>query len=483
MTCNIVGTIVKSGNETINGKLIVKADAPLVDISTIPDTTHLPIEQVYPITGGVVNINLFESQTSNVTYEFKIAQTIAKTFYYFASNNQSYFGATHVHTDGLTYTGATHTVQSVLLTVGSTTEDVIVDNFHAIVPNQPSVEFSQLRDAGITTDTLDTSQRRIAEILQNDQDFIDSIKPRYLGEYDPGTYYGYTDSVSYNGSSWIYINRTPSAGNTPTEPSIYWQVSGKKGDPGGTGGIDTPYDTVGWNGSTNAPSQNAIRDIIETLARRNDDLLTDPTFNTQPVSDVSLKGANTTFVDLRITERASNLQLGTNATAFLQVPGDNSNKIASTGFVKTQHQRYTKVTDNKTFGTGGGNSVAGINIRDLNQQSGTGGDVVALSGNTMTIRAGVYKVHCKAPAYAVLGNRLLLWNVTAGSLIALGYANYSPANVQNFAELDEVITIIGNTDVQLHHYCESAVTGGLGGRVNQSPYAEIYSSVVLQRID
>jgi len=62
------------------------------------------------------------------------------------------------------------------------------------------------------------------------------LEPR--GEYALGTTYNKYDLVSYQGSSYVYLSDTPTAGNVPTN-TAYWQLNAAKGDAGegGTSGV------------------------------------------------------------------------------------------------------------------------------------------------------------------------------------------------------------------------------------------------------
>lgn len=67
-----------------------------------------------------------------------------------------------------------------------------------------------------------------------------SITPR--GEYGDSTEYSFNDAVLDNGSTWVYINDTPSTGNAPptlpTTSNDYWQLSAQRGVDG-TGAVNT----------------------------------------------------------------------------------------------------------------------------------------------------------------------------------------------------------------------------------------------------
>ncbi|MET4794608.1 hypothetical protein ABIF64_006786 [Bradyrhizobium japonicum] len=65
-----------------------------------------------------------------------------------------------------------------------------------------------------------------------------AFRPR--GAYDNAATYSYGDVQTTAGSSYIYINETPSAGHTAPNPT-YWDLMAAKGDPGATGSTGAGY--------------------------------------------------------------------------------------------------------------------------------------------------------------------------------------------------------------------------------------------------
>lgn len=59
----------------------------------------------------------------------------------------------------------------------------------------------------------------------------DIVTVNHKGAYASGTTYQKYDSVTYGGAVWLYINNTPSAGNTPAE-GAYWTIYVAKGSGG-----------------------------------------------------------------------------------------------------------------------------------------------------------------------------------------------------------------------------------------------------------
>lgn len=138
-------------------------------------------------------------------------------------------------------------------------------DFHCLVPAEASVPLSQLTPTGVVAETLDTSIRRIANLLITDPVYLSKLTGfTYVGDWRDDTLYYRGNVTKYDGSSYIYIAANPSIGNLVTD-NAYWQLVASKGDTGsGTTGNDTPYNATTWLGQTDAPSRNSIRNVLES---------------------------------------------------------------------------------------------------------------------------------------------------------------------------------------------------------------------------
>lgn len=311
----IVGKILNSARFPVNGELIVRLDSPLANRAASPDELLTLEPHTFEITNGALTgVDLVESQTQNVTYQF-IVNSISTQYTYYLSDGTEYGGAVLQHTDGNWYTGTFYEAgQSQRLgRVPLEIRSPVMD-FHAVVPNVVSVEFADLLPTGIARDTLPTTVRQVAELIASDADYVEALRggPRFKGVYSSITYYQRDDAITYAGSSWVYIHPDPKAGQTPSlANTAHWQILAQKGDAGGTGGNDVPYNATGWDGATWTPSANAIRDIIEQLARLTDlanyallaspNLTGNPTTPTQVTGNNSTRIANTAFVQGEIS--------------------------------------------------------------------------------------------------------------------------------------------------------------------------------------
>ena len=318
----IVGLIKSPAGIIPAAKLRVTLDGDLLDTTSEPSSlVTRQLSDTFTITNGVLDIELPESSTSGTTYFFELFTEFTVTNFFFL-NGASYTGPTHLHTDGKYYTGNTQTSESVELIFTTENEERLLSSFHEIVPNVSLIDFTDLvpTGLGIGASLRSTGAFRIAQILTTTPTFIDALSASFdwRGAYNPTTRYSVGDAVSYAGSSWTYINPQSLIGVTPSE-GVTWSKIADRGAPGGTGGEDTAYDEVGWNGDLNAPSKNVIRDLVETELAKQSQIallapLANPTFTgnpsapTPPLNNVSQQLTTTEFVVNKINERIAPFQ-------------------------------------------------------------------------------------------------------------------------------------------------------------------------------
>jgi hypothetical protein len=305
----INGLIKNSLGEVLSGQLVVTLNDELTDASTSPNSLHLKEPVVYPVVNGVVGIEVLQSETQQVSYNFDF----------------------QMERDALDEDGNPTTVWESFFA------------FDAIVPNQASVDFTELQPTDFTPDQLDSGQFAVARVLATNETYRKNLqfRPSYQGVYSPFTVYKQDDLVTYDGSSFIYINGENTLGNPPpgypSPSNAYWQVVGQRGNTGtGTTGNDTPYG-VAWDGQTDAPSRGAIYDKIETLATIDNPSFTGTPETTQPSSgDASSRIPTTQWVATNYAPQNSPNFTGT-PTAPTTPFSDVTNKVATTEFVNTRH--------------------------------------------------------------------------------------------------------------------------------------------------
>lgn len=251
------------GNSPLNGYILVAPDTSFVGSA---GEIVVSVPRKFELTGGAASMDLDATEVIGVPYRFGIYQYT---------------------NDG----------------------DVLIREFLAKVPQSNTiVQFSELfQQTGVSRDQRDTSIVSIARWLYNDTRFWDTLKSNIFtakGTYSPTAFYSVGDIVSFDGSGYmctsqVNIINIPPVSNNVVNPN--WQLIGARGVTGtGTTGNNTPYDSNAWDGQLDAPSRNAIRDLVETLATKtemNGFITTNnPTIDTPRASNTLPANANDTRI-------------------------------------------------------------------------------------------------------------------------------------------------------------------------------------------
>lgn len=233
----IIANLKDSKGSPLAGTLRIKLDYLLVDDDS--SSAYLPVAATIPLSNGSATVVLEPSESARVTYLFEIVQT-----------------STVTNADGTT-----------------TTVESIIWAFRAKVPDSATaVQLTDLiQTTGITNDALDSSLTAVVRRLYNSGDFWARLKSEifvHRGTFSYTTWYKAGDVVNFQGSGYLYVNTLASSGTVPTN-TTYWKLLASIGNTGaGTSGNDAVYDPTGWDNATDAPSRNAVRDIVETLATK-----------------------------------------------------------------------------------------------------------------------------------------------------------------------------------------------------------------------
>lgn len=306
----ILGTFLDSAGTPITGKLVVVLSGNLIDDGATPDSIYLPQPYTFDIVDGTLDIDLQESETSRITYNFQFFKT---------------------DTEG-------EIIEPALL------------KFDALIPNLSPVQFAALVPTGIVNDALDTGALRVARIISNTPALAQSIGgPFPQGEYNPSTTYKFRDLVTYLNRTYISKDLNPIIGVAPTNTTSWMNIPV---EPDGSLILadDTPYG-IAWSNSGKSASQDAVYDEVENIKtsinlKAN---LTSPIFTgdvivpNQTLGDASTKAANTNFVSAGLTLKA-NLN-SPNFTGTPTVPtasvSTNTTQAASTAFVKNSTTNFS----------------------------------------------------------------------------------------------------------------------------------------------
>jgi len=186
-----------------------------------------------------------------------------------------------------------------------------------------------------------------------------------------------------------------------------------------------------------------------------------------------------------------------------QLKSAGANKLgfdASTAILKSQVQMFhdfngeliagrafdIHLQDQKTSGTNGGSSSAGVNTRVLNTEVRDVNDECILSGNKFTLDAGTWELFALAPCFRGAGHSVYIYNTTTpGNVLVAAQSAYS-ASGGDFAVTHSFVggqfVIAASQDLELRHHITSAkASDGLG--VGGAPGHTIcYGEVFIRRV-
>lgn len=134
--------------------------------------------------------------------------------------------------------------------------------------------------------------------------------------------------------------------------------------------------------------------------------------------------------------------------------------------------------DEKPSGTSAGDSVAGSYVtRELNTLRNNGISGASLSANAITLPPGTYRIRGRSSVgVSATQNKTRLFNVTGGTVIALGQAETSTGS-QVFAETTLSVTSV----IRLEQRQAIARTGGLGTAASFGD-VEVYSEMIIEKV-
>ncbi|MCM8595123.1 hypothetical protein [Accumulibacter sp.] len=142
---------------------------------------------------------------------------------------------------------------------------------------------------------------------------------------------------------------------------------------------------------------------------------------------------------------------------------------------------YFLARDEKSSGTNGGSSVAGVQTRTLNTVSANTISGASLSSNQITLPAGTYRVRAHSPSSGCNLVQAWLWNVTDSTATVRGTSENGsqgggsdPCSVRSWVE--GRFTLSATKVFELRMYTDSVYSNtGLGACVSQG--TEVYSVV------
>jgi microcystin-dependent protein len=350
-------TIIAKLKDSTGANLVGYINITLESILSDLDTLYLPIVNRKTLVNGQVIFDLEPSDNAHVAYRFDIFQ----------------LGTPDTDPDP---------------EVDNSTPDVLIKTFKALIPDSlTSINFKVLADqSGIKYDNQDSSLLTLSRYLYSNDTFWDVLGSRVLdnkGQWVVGSFYKKGDVVTYDGSGYQYVSPESTQGTLPTDVNR-WRLLVSRGATGaGTSGNNTAYG-AGWSGQTDAPTRNALFNIIQTLATQSQlgtyapisgASLLNPTLNagtTLAANDNSSKIVSSSWVQALVTlvSRAINPVGTINGFAGASAPNFwllcDGRAISRTTYVDLFNIIGT------TFGAGNGTTT--FNIPDLRGRVLTGLD-------------------------------------------------------------------------------------------------------------
>ena len=142
------------------------------------------------------------------------------------------------------------------------------------------------------------------------------------------------------------------------------------------------------------------------------------------------------------------------------------------------------IQDRKPYNVAGGDSVVGINIRQLNIITlDTIG--ITLNNNKFTIPSGTYSIVASAPGYAVREHQLRLRNITTNTTTVIGASSWSISEYfgGSHSFIDDTFTVENTSSFELQHYCNTAKSSnGLGVQNNGAYFDNVYASIKIVKL-
>jgi len=144
------------------------------------------------------------------------------------------------------------------------------------------------------------------------------------------------------------------------------------------------------------------------------------------------------------------------------------------------------VQDQKTSGTNGGSSSAGVNIRAINTILTNEISGASLGSNQITLSAGTYEVVASAPARGSQNHKVYLYDTTGAIDLLIGSSADTSTDpsyrVQTTSVVQGRFTLSTTSVLELRHYITAALaTSGLGAAVS-SGQVEVYADVQIRKV-
>lgn len=131
-------------------------------------------------------------------------------------------------------------------------------------------------------------------------------------------------------------------------------------------------------------------------------------------------------------------------------------------FASSADNGYCAIGDKKASGTDGGTFTSGAwQTRDLNTEIVDDSGLVTIDSNQIILQPGTYRTTISAPAYAVDGHQIRLYDVTHGSALFIGTVERAAATDDSVTRSQVVgqFTVSNLLRLEIQHRCATTNTG------------------------
>jgi len=275
----VSASIRKAGNIPVVGYINVTLSRATV----VDDLMLLPSVQKYDLVSGNVSMTLAATDGVNVPYIFEVVES------------------TDIPIDNTTTPPTPAYTQLVTL-----------NTFTSIVPASiVTITLDSLSATnGIFEDNSDASFVALARRLFYNDSFWFILRQNLFnvkGVFNPLTAYIRGDLVTLDGSSFLNKSPVQVVGVLTTDVTVWFPMGARGATGTGTSGNDLVYNATNWLGELDAPSRNAVRNIVELLATK-----------AELAGYAPLTGATLTTASLNTNPVAGNNTTSIATTAFVQ---------------------------------------------------------------------------------------------------------------------------------------------------------------------
>lgn len=389
---------------------------------------------------------------------------------------------------------------------GSAAPYTFIQTFDAIIKNVTPQNGNAFFTQFFSPDSLDTSIFNIADILTKTP-FLDRLATRIPGfnfkVYTAATQFSKNDFTFRGDRFYQWLKTTVGSNVDPLSTGNYtdpgnlrdgvinatasWQVSSGSLAGSGTSTANVDYDFGSFTALTTQPASRRNLAQLDALLRTELDL--------PDLSAYARKDAQNSFTQSQ--------SFGAGATVSDIPSNDNSSAIANSRSVRgivsnmglgSLASKVSVVEERYNQGISASLN-AGVNSRTLNTiVRNPNTDIVSVSGSAIVLKAGTYLAFCGAIANRANGSKLYLFNNSFNSgagqnLSTSGLSSYTGSNLANSSSqnveisLVDTFTLTAQSTITLRHSVEVGAADAGGIAANRSGFQEVFSRLILFRLD